>query len=442
MTIKTFNQGIHPPYEKDRTANSSITTAPLPERVILPLQQHIGAPNVSLVKKGDNVKKGQVIASSEAFVSAPVHASISGKVVDVGPTMNPLGYEVTSITIESDGLDEPIEGLSSKGDVETLSAEELKKLIRDAGIVGMGGAMFPTHVKVSVPQDKTIDSMIVNGAECEPYLTIDYRLMLERTSHILYGLRGLMKILGVKRGYIGIENNKPEAIKTMKKALHGQGDIQVVVLDTKYPQGGEKMLIKAILDREVPQGGLPLDVGVVVNNVSTVVAIAEAVIEGMPLITRGATITGSSIERPMNVYYRIGTLIKDLIQLAGGLKEDAGKIILGGPMMGFSQPHLEIPTVKGTSGILVLSKAQSLPLEIGPCIRCARCIDVCPTYLLPTDLARLSEHQVLKGLKEYNVLDCIECGSCSYTCPSKIPLLEWIRLGKAQVMAYDKSHAT
>lgn len=439
MTTKTFKQGIHPPYEKDRTLSKSIETAPLPPKVVLPLQQHIGAPNQPLVKRGDMVKKGQVIACSEAFVSAPVHASISGKVVGIGPVMNPLGQEVPSITIEGDGLDEPIEGLSPRGDLESLSPVELKEMIRDAGIVGMGGAMFPTHVKVSVPEGKTIDTVIINGAECEPYLTIDDRLMIERPSHILYGLQVLMKILGVKRGFVGIETNKPKAIKIMSEVVSGQEGFSVVALDTKYPQGGEKMLIKAILDREVPQGGLPLDVGVVVDNVSTAVAIADALMKGMPLIERGATITGPSIQRPMNVFYRIGTPIKDLIDYAGGLKEDAGKVILGGPMMGFSQPHLQIPTVKGTSGILALSKAQSKPLEAGPCIRCARCIDVCPIYLLPTDLARFSEHQVVKALEELNALDCIECGSCSYTCPSRIPLLEWIRLGKAQVMAYRRS---
>ncbi len=438
MAVKTFAQGIHPPYNKELTAEKKLEVLPLPERVVIPLAHHIGAPNQPLVEVGDEVKRGQKIGATDAFVSAPVHASISGRVVAVDPVLTLLGQESTAITIESDGRDEQAPDFKPEASWQDLSPERLREIIREAGIVGMGGAMFPTHVKVSVPEDKKIDTMILNGAECEPYLTVDYRLMLERTEEVVCGLKILMKVLEVEQGIIGIEDNKPEAISAMQEQISDEDQIQLEVLETKYPQGGEKLLIKALLDREVPMGGLPLDVGVVVNNTGTALAITRAVREGVPLIERGATVTGSIIAEPKNLLYRIGTPVKDLIDYCGGFKGQAGKVILGGPMMGVAQPNLEIPTMKGTSGVLVLSEAEARPLEPGPCIRCSRCVDACPTHLMPTDLARFSEHREVDRLEDYNVLDCIECGSCSYICPAKIPLVEWIRLGKAEVMAQKK----
>jgi len=435
MNVLTFKQGIHPEYNKELTSGLPFKEANRPEKVTIPLQQHIGAPCRPLVKKGDHVNLGQKIGDTDSFVSAPVHASISGVVKEINKVIISTGKESMAVIINADEEDTIDEGIAPRGNLEALSPEEIKGIIREAGIVGMGGAMFPTHVKLSIPENKKVEYLILNGAECEPYLTVDHRMMLSRAEDIVFGLKALMKATGVKQAFIGIEDNKPDAIKSMEKVVGSEPGIEIKVMETKYPQGGEKMLIKAILRREVPVGGLPLDVGVIVNNVTTAIAVADAIQEGMPLIKRTITITGRGIQKPMNIICRIGTSIKELIEEAGGFNGKPGKVILGGPMTGFSQSSLDIPVVKGTSGILVLPQDEVEDFDPLPCIKCARCVDSCPQYLMPVQLANFAEHQMYDELEKYNILNCIECGSCSYVCPARRPLMQYIKLGKAEVMA-------
>ena len=435
MKALTFKQGIHPEYNKELTKDKPLKNAKRPEVVIIPLKQHIGAPLKVLIKKGDQVDMGQKIADGDSFVCAPIHASVSGTVKEIRKVTDPGGNIVDAVVIESAEEDKLNSGLEKHDNLEQLDADQIRKIIREAGIVGMGGAMFPTHVKVSIPDDKSVDYVILNGAECEPYLTVDHRVMVERSKSIVFGLKALMKAAGAPGGFIGIEENKPEAIESMQDAVKDNKNIEVKVLETKYPQGGEKMLIEAILGREVPAGGLPLDVGVVVNNTSTAAATAAAIRDGKPLYERSISITGRGINSPQNLIYRIGTNIGDLVEEAGGLKENAIKVITGGPMMGKAQKSLNIPGVKGTSGILVLVDAEVEDYEPSPCINCARCVDACPMFLMPTQLANYAKNEMVEELEEWQILSCVECGSCSFVCPSKIPLVHHLRLGKAQVMA-------
>lgn len=435
MSVLTFKQGIHPEYNKDLTSDKPFRKAKRPTRVVIPLQQHIGAPCQPLVKKGEHVNMGQKIGETDSFVSAPVHASVSGVVKEIKEVSTPVGKKSLAVVIEADEEDTLAEEISTKGSLDDLSSDEIRKIIREAGIVGMGGAMFPTHVKLSVPEGKKAEFFILNGAECEPYLTVDHRMMLERPEDILFGMKAMMKAAGVEKGFIGIENNKPDAIESMESVVADEPGIEIKVLETKYPQGGEKMLIKAILNREVPAGGLPLDVGAIVNNVTTAVAVSDAIQKGMPLIERTITVTGSGIKEPANLVYKIGTSISELIEEAGGFTGNPKKIVLGGPMTGFAQPHTEVPGVKGTSGILVLTEDEVWDFDPQPCIKCARCVDSCPQYLMPVQLAKYTEYEMYDQLEEYNVLNCIECGSCSFVCPSKRPLMQYIKIGKAEIMA-------
>lgn len=429
----TFKRGIHPEYHKELTADKPIVTAQLSQRVVIPLSQHTGAPAKPEVNIGDEVKKGQLIGSPTAFVSSPVHSSISGKVVAISDFPHPSGRMVQSIVIESDGKDE-YTSFTERPDYMGLSPDEIKGIIRDAGIVGLGGAAFPTSVKLSPPKEKPIDTVILNGAECEPYLTADHRLMADYPQEIVNGLKIIMKSLGVNEGYIGIEENKPDAIEKIKSVVSGEPNIKVSTLKVKYPQGAEKMLIKAIKGREVPSKGLPMDVGVVVQNVGTALAVYEAVRYGKPLIERVVTVTGNGIREPHNMIVRIGTLISDLVEQCGGLSEGAVKVIVGGPMMGFAQWSLDVPVVKGTSGILVFTADEYFPSEeYFPCIRCGRCLDVCPMGLNPSMLSILSEKGRYEETKEYNLFDCFECGSCAFVCPSCRPMVQFIRLAKSQV---------
>ncbi len=429
----TFERGIHPDEAKGFTASKSIEKARIPKRVVIPLSQHIGAPAKPEVGIGDLVKKNQLIGSSQGFVSAPAHASISGKVIAISDFLHPSGRMIPSIVIESDEKDESI-SLKENPDYLNLSPEEIKNLIKDAGIVGLGGAAFPTNVKLSPPKEKPIDTVILNGAECEPFLTADHRLMVERPQDIVNGLKLIMRSLGVAKGYIGIENNKQDAIEIMKKVVSGESDIEVSPLTVKYPQGAEKMLITAIKGREVPSKGLPMDVGVVVQNVGTALAVYDAVRFSRPLIERVATVTGKGVREPKNMMVRIGTLISDLVEQCGGLVDGAVKVIVGGPMMGFAQWSLDVPVVKGTSGILVLTEDDYVSSEeYDACIRCGRCIDICPMGLNPSMLSILSEKGYYEETKEYNLFDCFECGSCAFVCPSKRPMVQFIRLAKSQV---------
>ncbi len=429
----TFSGGVHPADNKGLTAHKPTVTAAIPKRAIIPLSQHIGAPTKSLVVIGQEVKKGEKIGETTGFVSAPVHASISGKVVALGNFPHVLGLDMPCVVIENDGKDEWVGGLKETPDFNLLSPDELKKMVQDAGIVGMGGATFPTHVKLSPPKEKPIDVVILNGAECEPYLTSDHRLMLEKPKEIVDGLKILMRILNVSKGYIGIESNKPDAIESMIKATSGSPEVKVWPVKVKYPQGAEKMLIKAIAGRTVPAGGLPMDVGVVVQNVGTAEAIYNAVRYGRPLIERYVTVTGRGVKEPKNFLARIGTPFSQLVEEAGGLTDDAGKVISGGPMMGMSQYSLEVPVIKGTSGITILRRSEVSTKSYGPCIRCARCIDACPMKLQPSLIGIFIEKGHYQDAKDYNLMDCFECGSCTFVCPANRPIVQWVKKAKKEL---------
>lgn len=439
MSAKSFKGGIHPNYSKVFTAGLPVKTARLPEKVIIPLQQHIGAPCDPLVEEGQSVKRGQKIAASESFVSAPIHASISGTVASIGSHYAPTGTRINSVVIESDGSDALDESVQPSGKtLEELSAQEIIEIIREAGIVGMGGAAFPAHVKLSPPEGKEIDTVIINGAECEPYLTADHRIMLEEPERVVTGLKAFMKALGAPTGIIGIEDNKPDALESMREAIKSERGMSVFPLPTKYPQGAEKMLIEVITGRQVPSGGLPLDVGVVNHNVGTSASVARAIEEGMPLVERVITVTGRGVLEPSNLKVRVGTPFADIVEQCGGVIGDVGKVVAGGPMMGIAQPNLDVPVVKGTSGILILKSEDVELAEPGPCIKCARCVEACPINLMPLFLGTAGEKRAIDLAEEYNALDCIECGCCSYECPAVRPLTQWIKAAKAEIMARKK----
>ncbi len=433
MRLKSFKGGIHPKTFKELTQNSAIREVPPPNLVIIPLSQHTGAPSEPIVEPGEDVKAGQKIAEAKGFVSVPQHASISGKIREIIDYPHPtLGRRVPSFVIESDGKDEWID--FEKREPSNLSREEIIETIKDAGVVGLGGAAFPTHVKLSPPSDKPIDTLIINGAECEPYITCDHRMMLEKTEEILEGLKIVKKLLTPKRCIIGIEANKPDAIERFLKARK-DSEVEVFALKVKYPQGDEKQMIEALLGREVPSGGLPMDVGVVVQNVGTIYSIWEAVTYRKPLVERVITVTGKGIKKPSNLKVRIGTLIKDLINECGGYSDSVGRLIMGGPLMGISQYTDEVPVVKGTSAILVHTAEETSIEPSRSCIRCARCVDVCPVRLLPAELAKLAERERFEECKELGVLDCRECGCCSYVCPAKINLVHLIKYAKSEILS-------
>ena len=435
----TFKGGVNVPHHKELTEKLPLERAMEPEIVTIPLHQHTGAPCEPLVKVGDTVKIGQKIGESQAFVSAPVHSSISGTVKSITPMAIPTGLTVNCVVIESDGKNEIHESVKPKGSLEELSSKEIIGIIKEAGITGMGGAGFPAHVKLSPPSDKKIDTIIINGAECEPYLTADHRLMVEEPKKIVFGLKAIMKAVGAEKGIIGIESNKPNAIEALRDASKDEKNIAIVSLKPKYPQGDEKRLINAILGRIVPSGGLPMDVGAVVSNISTTRAIAEAIIEGKPLYERAVTITGSGIKEPKNLIVKIGTSFKDVIEQCGGFNEGApGKIIMGGPMMGLSQYTIEVPVIKGSGGILVLTEEEAKPIPMGPCIKCGKCVEACPVKLQPLYLSNYSLRGKFDKTEKFHVLDCVECGSCSYVCPAKRPLAESIRVAKREIIAKRK----
>jgi Na+-translocating ferredoxin:NAD+ oxidoreductase subunit C len=435
MVLKTFKRGgVHPP-EYKISADRPIEVLELPKTAFVPVSQHIGAPAEPLVKRGDTVKTGQVIARSNGFVSTNIHSPVSGKVKKIEALPDISGYPKTTVVIDTEG-DEWIDTIDRS---ETLvkefscSGKEIIDKILEAGIVGLGGATFPTHVKLIPPKGRKAEMLIINGVECEPFLTSDHRLMLEKADEILVGARLLKKALGVQKCCIGIENNKPDAIRLMREKAKQYPDIKVVPLKVKYPQGGEKQLIKAITGREVPSGGLPIAVGVVVQNVGTAFAVYEAVQKNKPLFERIVTVTGKSVKKPSNIRTRIGTPIADLLKAAGGEPDDTGKIICGGPMMGKAIAKREVPITKGTSGILLIEENNTKRKEQKPCIRCSRCVSGCPMGLEPYYLMSITEKQMWDEAEKNHVMDCIECGSCSYTCPSNRPLLDHIRVAKAKV---------
>ncbi len=431
--FKSFLGGIHPHDGKELAKDQPIETMPLPAVLVVPMGQHIGAPCTPTVKVGDLVKKGQLIGTSQAFMHADIHAPSSGKVVKIEerPHPGPASTMCNAVVIETDGEDAWADGLPLERDWHTMDNEAILAAIQQAGIVGMGGATFPAHIKLKPA--KPVDVLILNGAECEPYLTADYRLMLEESSRIVTGVEILTKLLGVQRSVIAIEDNKPEAIKAMKKACEGK-NIEVAGLKTKYPQGAEKMLIKVVAGREVPAGGLPMDVGAVVQNVGTAAAIADAVVHGIPLIERITTVSGDAIAQPKNLRVRIGTSYRDAIAFCGGFKEQPDKLLAGGPMMGLAQFDEDVPILKGASGILALTKKLTEHPDESPCIRCGRCVRACPMQLIPSMLSILSERQDFEKCRDnYGLMNCVECGCCTYVCPAKRNIVQYIKLAKGWV---------
>ncbi|MDD5259458.1 MAG: electron transport complex subunit RsxC [bacterium] len=438
MKVLTFPGGIHPSGKKELTCSQVVKVMPPPKMVVIPLLQHIGAICEPLVQKGDKVKKGQKIGESSSLITAPVHASISGTIADIRLYSHPLGNKVLSIIIESDGLDQWAEDIKRDDNFFRLLPQEVRDKIRDKGLVGLGGAAFPTSVKLTPPADKLIDVIIINGCECEPYLTCDHRLMLDNPRGIVEGLKIIMKLLDVGKGIIAIEDNKMDAIKLLSAAVKMEPNIDVVTVKAKYPQGAEKQLIKALLKKEVPAGKLPFEVGVVVDNVGTAVAIYEALHDNRPLIERTITVTGSGIKEPQNVKVRIGTLFSEVISFCGGLQGETAKVIMGGPMMGIAQYSLDVPVIKGTSGILVLTAQEAKVIQAGPCIRCSKCIDACPMNLTPYLYGLYGRRQEYEAMDKYQVADCIECGVCAYGCPAKIPLVQYAKWAKMEIAQAKK----
>lgn len=435
MLTKTFRGGVHLRYCKEATAAKPIVELPEPEQVFLPVQQHIGAPAEICVAVGDRVKLGETIAKAKGFVSVPVHASIAGKVIAIKKLPHASGKDVMSIVIENDHS-----GAKSLLPVKLLeqwTPTELRELMQQIGLVGMGGAGFPTHVKYQPPEGKTLQMVILNGAECEPYLTCDHRLMVEQPADVILGLQAMMQAAGVAVGYIGIEVNKPDAIRILQQEAASDRRIKVVPLKVKYPQGEEKMLIQAITGRVVPAGGLPADVGVVVNNIATAVTLAQAIKEGLPLISRVVTVTGA-VANPQNLRVRLGTLVSELVDFCGGFSGTPGQVILGGPMTGPAQYRLDLPVVKTTSGVLVQERGELRQLQNSTCVRCARCVDVCPYRLMPCLIGKAIEAGDLAQAEAYGVLDCRECGSCTFVCPAGRPIIQNIKSAKTKILAARK----
>ena len=430
--------GIHPP-ENKLSAKAPIETLPLPKEVIIPIGQHIGAPAQPVVQKGDLVKVGTIIAKTGGFVSANIHSSVTGKVTKLDSFFDAGGYKrpaiVISVSPEEELWEEGIDRTPDLVKECTLSKQEILDRISSAGIVGLGGATFPTHVKLAPPPGSKAEVLIINAVECEPYLTSDHALMMTKGDEILVGVSILMRALEVSRAVIGIENNKKDAILRLSQLAMDYPGIEVMPLKVQYPQGGEKQLIDAVLRKQVKSGALPISAGAVVQNVGTVFAVYEAVQKNKPLIERITTVTGKHLEKPSNYLARIGTPIGHLITASGGLPEDTGKIIGGGPMMGKALLSPEIPVTKGTSGILLLPREESVRQPMRNCIRCAKCVNVCPMGLNPAFLMRDVQYSDWEATEKGFIVDCIECGSCSYTCPASRPLLDYIRTGKQKVSA-------
>ena len=442
--MKTFRRGGVHPAENKLSAACAIEVLGLPKQAVFPLSQHIGAPAVPCVAKGDVVKVGTKIADAGGFVSAAIFSSVSGKVAKIDSVIDASGYRKPAIFIDVDG-DEWEEGIDRSETLVkecSLKPEEIVEKIKNAGVVGMGGACFPTHVKLCPPPGSKAECVIINAVECEPYLTADYRLMLEKPEEILVGVSLLMKAAKVDKGYIGIENNKPDAIKLMQEKAAVYPGIEIVPLKVKYPQGGEKQLIDAVISRQVTAPpAIPISVGAVVQNVGTAYAVYEAVMKNKPLFERIVTVTGKSVVKPSNFLTRMGTPMSQLIDAAGGLPEDTGKVIGGGPMMGKALMNIEVPICKGSSGVLIMNDKEARRGEVRPCIRCAKCVSACPMGLEPFLLSTLSAHSEWERAEKDDIVSCIECGSCQFTCPSNRPLLDMIRLGKSTVMGIIRARS-
>jgi electron transport complex protein RnfC len=429
---KTFKGGVHPKDYKILTNELEFEKIPTPQKLIIPLMQNLGGSSISMVKKGDLVKTGDVIAEQNGFVSSPIHSPANGKVIKISDHPTASGFLKNSITIETSDSNE--NNLMTPLNLGEVSSEQIIDRVKCAGIVGQGGAAFPTYVKLSPPKGKKIEHVILNGCECEPYLNRDYRLMIEQPEKIVLGLQLILKAVGASKGSIGIEDNKPKAIEKLKETVKNFQNISIEVVKTKYPQGAEKMLIKAIANKEVPPNKLPFDVGILIQNIATAVSVYDAIIEGMPQINSTLTVSGLGIKNPKNLKVPIGTQISDILDYCGGINKNAVKIIVGGPMMGISLYDLSTPVMKATSGILVLTNEEITNKEETNCLRCGKCVDACPLNLIPTRLARFSYLDKFDFAEVQGITVCMECGTCAYTCPANIPLAQWIRYGKQKVL--------
>ncbi len=429
---RSFAHGVHPQHHKGQTADLPIQRVPFGKRYVMPLGQHIGVPAIAVVEKGTTVRRGDLIAKPGGFVSTALHSPVTGTISEISPQRTLDGSFRPAIVIEADPFSTQRVATTPPESWESLSLEAFIGVVQQAGIVGMGGAAFPSHVKYSIPDGAQIDDLLINGAECEPFLTNDHRLMVERPATVIEGTEILRSKLGAKRANIGIEKNKPEAIESLTAELSKHPDLPITLspLEVKYPQGAEKMLIQSVYRREVPAGQLPRDIGVAVNNVGTIVAIADLFERGMPLIERVVTVSGPGIDQPANLMVPLGTPVRDVLEFCGGLNEETREVIMGGPMMGFPIASLDVPILKGSSGILAFTEQQTARPHEYPCIRCGRCLEACPYFLNPSRLALLSRNRRYEETVEYNVMDCVECGACSFACPSNIPIAQLIRTAK------------
>lgn len=438
---RTFRHGVHPPELKELTAAVPIRRLPFPEEIVLPLRQHAGTPARAIVRVGDRVERGDMVGEADGFVSAPVHASAAGRVTGIGLWPHPDGSYAPAVRIAVERFSPQALRPRIIPDWHGLTPAELRAAVQAGGVVGLGGAAFPTHVKLAPPKDATLDVLVINGCECEPYLTTDHRTMVEYPERVHLGIRIMMRCLGMGRAMIGIEKNKPDAIAAIQRTVPSDLDVTVHPLHVKYPQGAEKMLIASLLGCEVPSGRLPLHVGVVVQNVASVATIAEVFETGLPLIERIVTVTGYGVRQPSNLIVPVGTRLRDLLDACGGVTPEAREIVFGGPMMGLSQSTLDVPITKGTTGVVVLAEAEVKPQESYPCIRCGHCLDACPVFLNPQLLGSLARAGRYLEMEEHHLADCMLCGSCSFVCPSNIPLSQLFSASKAQVRRLEAAAA-
>jgi len=426
----TFRHGVHPPDSKRLTEHVPVRRMPFPKRVALPLRQHAGRPAKCLVRKGDRVERGDKIAEADGFVSVPIHASATGTVVDIDWWPHPDGSMAETVIIDVEEFSAQIPRPRSVPEWEGLSPDAVRAAVQQAGVVGLGGAAFPTHVKLAPPAEHPIEWLLVNGAECEPYLTTDHRTMVEYPERVHFGVRIMMQCLGVKRAVIGVERNKPDAIAALERTKPTDIDVSVLPLVVKYPQGAEKMLVHVVTGHEIPSGKLPMHVGTVVQNVGSIATIAEVFETGLPLIERVVTVTGPGVVRPSNLIVPVGSTLGDVLEYCGGITDDAAEIVFGGPMMGTSQPDMRTPLIKGTTGVVVLTAREVKPRHVHPCIKCGHCLDACPVFLDPSQLGLLAQAGRYEAMEAHHLADCMLCACCSYVCPSNIPLSQMFALSK------------
>ncbi|HJP04598.1 MAG: electron transport complex subunit RsxC [Chromatiales bacterium] len=432
---RNFDHGVHPAHHKKQTEDLAIQRVPFVSDYVMPLGQHIGVPSQPVVEVGERVNRGQLIAKPGGFVSTALHSPVTGTISEIGDVRGADGVFAPAIQIAADPYATQQLESSAGVDWQSLSLEDFIGAVQMAGIVGMGGAAFPSHVKFSVPDGVKIRHLLINGSECEPYLTNDHRLMVERPEDLLLGAEIVRQKLGAEETIIGVEMNKPDAIEILRRHIQPDQPVRIVPLKVKYPQGAEKMIIKAVFDKEVPAGQLPRDVEVNVNNVGTIVAIADYFLRGLPSIERIVTVSGPGADYPANLIVPLGTPVREVLRFCGGLKDETREVILGGPMMGRPTASLDVPVLKGTSGILAFTEVETARPKEYPCIRCARCLEACPYFLNPSRFARLSRARMYDEMEQYSVMDCVECGCCTFACPSNIPIVQLIRTGKDALRA-------